>query len=134
MRKPKTPVNDETHESNSEEVGSEPVTIHPLNRILLYPCNCCNMRKSKPRVNAETHEPNLEEVVVDQDSKFDGPAQWPILEVDSIIPDREAVVQPSQPAIIPNTESLHDKNQEINDLPRFDEALKMEIVKTDSSH
>ena len=91
------------------------------------------MRKSKPRVNAETHEPNLEEVVLDQDSELDGPARWPILEVDPIIADREAVVQPSQPAIIPNTESLHDKNQEINDLPRFDEALKMEIVKTDKT-
>ena len=136
MRKPKTPVNDETHESNSEEVGSQPVTIHALDRILLTLtniCNCCNMRKSKPRVNAEIHEPNLEEVVVDQDSELDGPARWPILEVDPIIADQEAVVQPSKPAIIPNTESLHDKNQEINDLPTFDEALKMEIIKTDSS-
>ena len=92
------------------------------------------MRKPKTRVNAETQEPNLDEVVVDQESELHGPALWAILEaVNPIIADREAVVQPSQPAIIPNTESFHDKNQEINDLPRFDEALKMKIVKTDSS-
>ena len=134
LRKPKTSVNDETHESNSEEVGSQPVTIHWLDRILLHFCNCCNMCKSKPRVNAEIHEPNLEEVVVDQDSELDGPAPWPILEaVDPMVVDQEAVVQSSQPAIIQNTENLHDKNQEINDLPTFDEALKMEIVKMDKS-
>ena len=43
-----------------------------------------------------------------------------------------AVVEPSQPVTIQNTESQKDKNQEINDLPTFDEALKMEIVKTDN--
>ena len=46
--------------------------------------------------------------------------------------DQVAVVEPSQPVTIQNTESHKDKNQEINDLPTFDEALKMEIVKTDN--
>ena len=32
-----------------------------------------------------------------------------------------------------DTGSLQVKNREVNDLPTFDEALKMEIVKTDSS-
>ena len=77
---------------------------------------------------------NLEEVVVDQNSGLHGPALWANLEaVDPIIVDQEALVQPSQPVIIQNTESSLDKNQEFNDLPTFDEALKMEIVKTDSS-
>ena len=38
------------------------------------------------------------------------------------------MVGPSQPVAIQNTESLEVENQEINDLPTFDEALKMEIV------
>jgi len=101
---------------------------------ILYWCN---------RVNAEIHErnleevvvdQNLEEVVVDQNSGLHGPALWANLEaVDPIIVDQEALVQPSQPVIIQNTESSLDKNQEINDLPTFDEALKMEIVKMDKS-
>ena len=72
-------------------------------------------------------------MVVDQNSELHGPALCANLEaVDPIIVHQEALVQPPQPAIIHNTESSHDKNQEINDLPTFDEALKMEIVKTDS--
>ena len=123
---PKPRVNDETHGPNLEGVvvePSQPVTIHPFDRLILYCGNCCNMRKPKTGVNAETQEPNLDEVVVDQESELHGPALWAILEaVNPIIADREAVVQPSQPAIIPNTESSLDKNQEINDLPTFDEA------------
>ena len=73
-------------------------------------------------------------MVVDQESELHGPALWANLEaVDPIIVDHEAFVQLPQPAIIQNTESSLDKNQEINDLPTFDEALKMEIVKTDKS-
>ena len=100
--------------------------------------NSCNSSQlESTRVNVETHEPNLEEVVVDQEirlSELHGPALWANLEaVDPIIVDQEALAQPPQPAIIQNTESPLDKNQEINDLPTFDEALKMEIVKTDKS-
>ena len=73
-------------------------------------------------------------MVVDQNSELHGPALCANLEaVDPIIVHQEALVQPPQPAIIHNTESSHDKNQEINDLPTFDEALKMEIVKMDKS-
>ena len=100
----------------------------------MYCCNCCDWRNLKTRVDAEPHEPYLEEVVVDQESELHGPALWANLEaVDPIIVDQEALAQPPQPAIIQNTESPLDKNQEINDLPTFDEALKMEIVKTDKS-
>ena len=67
------------------------------------------------RVNAETPGSSLE--VVD-----------PI----EVVVDQVTVVEPSQPVTIQNTESLKDTNEEINDLPTFDEALKMEIVKTDN--
>ena len=86
------------------------------------------------QVNPETQEPNLEEVVVDQEFEGDGPARLPILEVvDPIVVNEEAPVEPSQPVIIQNTDSLQVENQEIHDLPTFDEALEMEIVKTDNS-
>ena len=91
------------------------------------------------QVNLETHEPNSEEVVVDQELEVDGPARfgsgrWAHLEVvDPIVVNEEAVVEPSQPVIIQNTDSLQVENQEIHDLPTFDEALEMEIVKTDNS-
>ena len=74
-------------------------------------CYCCCCRKPKTQVQSETHGPNLE--VVD-----------PI----EVVVHQVAVVEPSQPVAFQITESLKIENQEINDLPTFDEALKMEIV------
>merc|ERR1719334_570674 len=79
---------------------------------ICYWCGCC---KKTAWTQPETPGPSLE--VVD-----------PI----EVVVGQVAVVEPSQPVTIQNTESLKDKNQEINDLPTFDEALKMEIVKTDN--
>ena len=92
------------------------------------------MKEPEAHVNPETHEPNLEEVVVDQEFEVDGPARWAHLEVvDPIVVNEEAPVESSQPVIIQNTDCLQVENQEIHDLPTFDEALEMEIVKTDNS-
>ena len=92
------------------------------------------MKEPEAHVNPETYEPNLEEVVVDQEFEVDGPARWAHLEVvDPIVVNEEAQVEPSQPVINQNTDCLQVENQEINDLPTFDEALEMEIVKTDIS-
>ena len=68
------------------------------------------------RVNAETPGSSLE-----------------VVDPTEVVVDQVTVVEPSQPVTIQKTESLKDTNEEINDLPTFDEALKMEIVKTDSS-
>ena len=74
-------------------------------------CCCCKNIKAKNWGQPETHGPNLE--VVD-----------PI----EVVVHQVAVVGPSQPVPIQNTECLEVENQDINDLPTFDEALKMEIV------
>ena len=67
------------------------------------------------RVNAETPGSSLE-----------------VVDPTEVVVDQVTVVEPSQPVTIQNTESLKDTNEEINDLPTFDEALKMETVKTDN--
>ena len=75
-----------------------------------------------------------QEFEVDGPAVDDGPARWAHLEVvDPIVVNEEAPVEPSQPVIIQNTDCLQVENQEIHDLPTFDEALEMEIVKTDNS-
>ena len=78
-------------------------------------CYCCCCRKPKTQIQSETHGPNLEVV-------------YPIEVVPIEVVHQVAVVEPSQPVAIQITESLEIENQEINDLPTFDEALKMEIV------